>query len=231
MAANTLSKIANSLRTEAKTRAGTFLDMQSFNKNQDSKVNSVISDRDANYNKMLSDSKRVAEQSTRIEDRRRDEDYARQQVSLQNQRIDATNQSGGRSSGGGFSESFGLNAAAPSSYSLNPYGQRGLYNASNTANWRLRQSGVLDDQYMQAKRMADIDKDNQEFSSMQNSNRSIDMMNREFSMNTQKQATSNLETDKDRANQRYLAQLDANTRMYSSMFSNGNGFQYWGGSI
>lgn len=189
------------------------------------------------YDKQLSDSRWNAQQSTQIQDRRRDEDYARQQVREGNDRLERANVRASQpTTAGSYSESFGVGAVAPSGYSYNYMGQKGLYDASSVADWRQRQNGVLDDIYGQAQRMSDLDKNKQDYLEIQSTNRNIDMMNRQASIKSQADANQYFrqaqEGDKDRANQRYLAHLDANTRLQQSFFNgNGNGFQYWGGSI
>lgn len=141
-------------------------------------------------------------------------------------------------SGGSYSESFGVGAAAPSGYTTNAYGVKSLYDASAVANWRQRQDGVLNDMYTVEKRSSDLDRDKQAYLASVNNRNQIDLMNRQASLDAQRagndRAYQSQQSAADRANQRYLAQMDANTRMYQSMFNNngnGNGFQYWGGSI
>lgn len=139
-------------------------------------------------------------------------------------------------SGGSYSESFGVGAVAPSGYSTNAYGQRSLYDASAVANWRQRQDGVLNDMHLVEKRSSDLDRDKQAYLAAVSNRNQIDLMNRQASLDAQRagndRAYQSQQSAADRANQRYLAQMDANTRMYQSMFNgNGNGFQYWGGSI
>ena len=60
-------------------------------------------------------------------------------------------------------------------------------------------------------------------------------MNREAALKGQADANARVfqsrEADKDRINQRYLAGVDANSRLFASLTQGQGGFQYWGGSI
>ena len=236
------------VKAEAKTKAKGYLNNDSRNtpyfddndffKQLDDRTKWTINDRNNQYDKMSGDAGRQFDKVQTINNRNNDQNYARSQVNqqqdMQMQAINRGYQLADKTAGG--SEAFGLGAAAPGGYGITPYGFATPYDASSVANWRIRQDGVLSDQYMQAKRMAGIDRDNQESAAIKNNVRDIDMMNRQASLRTQQEGNARIyqsgEADKDRANQRYIAQLDANTRMYSSMFNgNGNGFQYWGGTI
>ena len=63
----------------------------------------------------------------------------------------------------------------------------------------------------------------------------INRINREAALKAQTDASARAfqsrEADKDRINQRYLAGVDANSRLFASLTQGQGGFQYWGGSI
>lgn len=235
--------MAEVVQQKAKSLAAKKLSSSQFNYDRDvdryttQNQNNANSRFDQLYDRQLSDSRRTAQQSTQIQDRRRNEDYARQQVNVDADRQEAANIRARQSTpGGSYSESFGLGAAASGGYSNDAFGVKSFYDASAVANWRNRQDGVLNDMYTVQKRSSDLDRDKQDYLGTQENNRNIDMMNRQASIKSQSDANQYLrqsqEGDKDRANQRYLAQLEANSRLQQSIFSgNGNGFQYWGGSI
>lgn len=232
------------VKTEAKSKAQSYLnndprntpyfDDNQFFKQLDDRTKWAINDRNNQYDKLSGDRGRQFDKEQSIRDRTGDQNYARSQVNqqqdMQMQAINRGYQLSDRTATG--AEAYGVGAAAPDGQSYTPYGFKTQYNPSEVANWRMRQDGVLNDQYNQAKRMAGINADNQEFADTQQQNRNIDMMNRQNSLKSQSDANARVfqgkEADKDRANQRYLAQMN----LYGSMFNgNGNGFQYWGGTI
>jgi hypothetical protein len=67
------------------------------------------------------------------------------------------------------------------------------------------------------------------------SNADAQRMNREAALKSQADANArrfqSQEADKDRINQRFIAGLDANSRLFGSLNQGQGGFQYWGGSI
>jgi hypothetical protein len=67
------------------------------------------------------------------------------------------------------------------------------------------------------------------------SNADAQRMNREAALKSNADASARAfqsrEADKDRINQRYLAGVDANSRLFASLTQGQGGFQYWGGSI
>jgi hypothetical protein len=138
--------------------------------------------------------------------------------------------------GGSSSEAFGLNAAAPSGYSVDFNGKRGLYNASEVANWRNRQNDVLNDTVRQASKLRDVDTNAQMKLANQANIFNIDNNNRQASIDGQNKANDFLRNkalqDSQLQAQRDIAGIQAQGSILGSLFGSiGSGspnYKYWG---
>lgn len=257
-----LTNTASKIKSTAKNMAGNYLsndsrntpyfDDNQFFKDLDDRNKWVINDRNNEYEKVRADTGRQFDKAQAINDRRNNEATARETVREQNNSLNnmwaRSNMPG---NAGSFSQSTGSAFGNWSGSSINrggnlntSYGFDDIVGNTNRArdyDFQRSQSALTASMMTRAEAAGDIARleaqtEQQNTLAMHNQNRNIDYMNRQSSLDAQRTANDRVyqsgQADKDRSNQRYIAQLDANTRMYQSMFNgNGNGFQYWGGSI
>jgi hypothetical protein len=163
-------------------------------------------------------------------------EQAKQTLNQQNAMFNKSLQDSGSSrSAGGSSSAFGIGAAAPSGYTIDYKGTPSLYNASEVANWRNRQAGVLNDQLYLAKGLSNIQndadsqktaRDNLYSSIARQQSAAIDSQKSNQDFIKQKQLQ-----DAQLNTQRDIAGIQAQGNIFSGLFNSigigGNNRKYW----
>lgn len=165
-----------------------------------------------------------------------DSSYANKLLADYNQAVRMKNLNMGA---GGGSSAFGMNAPPPSGYSIDAWGNRGLYNWSNVAKWQQDQMMVANNNAMMSRAAAAGD---------------IARMKAQVDADKQRMATEGLYRDRqnvidaqragqDRLNQQKLAQIQQQTELgrsaigaqgnilgslFSSVGAGSPNYRYWG---
>lgn len=212
---------------------------------------------DAQYNQQQAASNQVSVDRTNAEraQQSKQQDFNNQ---LTLQRESRSNQGSGGFLGGGAT--YGMNGNVdPYDYTANTYGSSRVYSPSKQANFNLQQSNIANNNAMFSKANAagdialnDAQTRNQMDLAGLNQRNQIDMMNRQTSINAQttaqqrdweaSQAQTNRnftagESAANRASEERKSAMDAQSKIYSSMFSafsgggGNNNYQYWGGGV
>lgn len=145
-------------------------------------------------------------------------------------------------SGGSSSSSFGKGAFQPGGYSINAYGQRGLYNASAIADWGLQQMSAIKStrDYSEAEAAGDVARTKaQAESQRQLAAQQLAGQESLFNAQTiadatkmrQEQAYQKTQAEAERATRESVANTQAQAGMLSSLFgsvsSSSPNYRYW----